>query len=142
WFHRYQIDSTVHATGDLGHVHIKTELLAKHVEHLVFVFIFQQVHSARGDVQCTAMSGQIGLVIHALISTVLRTGDLVRTGSWIPLVVVETILTLNIVKPSPFGIHHHFAVNVRAMTTLLASLPGQWRVNFGLTSASLLTDHH
>lgn len=147
--HGDEIKSSIESASSSTRVDIECKLLVQHREHLIVVIILHQIQP-RANVRPVSILGQevdldrfpaggdaIGTCIIGTIDGTFRSTSLVvAADSSVPRVSGVAICRSRstFMGPSPVGVQHDFAIDVRA-TSGGTSLPCDRRVYFGLVCA-------
>ena len=149
--HLDEVDGTVQATTEVGHVNVETELLILQLEELVSAVVLEEVDT-RADVAAsdelegksvTGRGDTVGTgVVGTIKSAVLRAGLRVRTKGSIPLVTgVAVGETAGGVQPTPVGVEHDGGLGCGTPAALCTVLRGEFGMVLGLLCADLLAVH-
>lgn len=150
--HGDEVQRAVETAGEVGHVHVKCELLAEELEHLIGTVITHEVQpgsdvlaGALGDeVQAQLVAGgshTVGRLVSGTIERAVRgAGHIVGTDRGVPLVASVAVGGAGgRVHPAPIGINDHRAVISSAAATAGAGLPGQRRMRLSGVGSNLLS---
>lgn len=152
--HFDKVEGAVETTGQLGNVHVKGELLADQVEHLIFGVGLHEI-GARADVarvlalgdefegQGIAAGGDpVGArVVSTINGAVLGASHAIRAGSGVPRVAIEAVgVSAGNMGPTPVGVKNNRSRLAGAAVTTgpSASLPCHLGMSFSLRGTNLL----
>lgn len=150
--HGDEVEGAVETAADLGHVHVKGELVAQEGEHLVRVLVLHEVETAANVLAVGALSDKLqaqlvaargdavgARVVGAVDAALLSASLAIRADGGIPLVArVAVGAALHRVRPSPVGVDDNGARD-GAAAARGALGPVQSRVSLLSRGADLLS---